>query len=442
MPPRPASSVSERLTLVELMETGVSCAEASQRLGYSRAWGQKWWHRYRIGGQTALDPAPAASPGPGSSFASVVQQAVGDWRQRHPRLGARIAQMRLAEDAALAGQRLPSARTIHRAWVAAGLVPPRVPRDIPAPLAQVDGMGIDPHAVWQIDHQDHLHVTGCDTSVVLQSVRAPAAALVIGADLFPGPSGAHAVPLDDVLDAVRGCFVQWGRPQVLSVDGGVHFLGHPQRTFPSRLELFCAGLGVTVRPIRRGRPTDHAGVERQHALCDGVLMGPPYADLAAAQAALTAHVTALNTRFPSRARVCRGQPPLTAFPRAQHSGRPYDPAHEWETFDLAAVDARLTGWTWYRHVGATTGQISFANVNVGVGKAWRGRTVTLRFDPSDRQVVIYGPGTRPHERGPELKRFHCPAFTKEVILGQSRLATRPVSSTALCPHGTAPATPL
>jgi hypothetical protein len=257
-------------------------------------------------------------------------------------------------------------------------------------------------------------------------VRAPAAGLIVAADLFPGPRGAHAVPLDDLLDGLRRGFARWGRPQALSVDGGLHFLGQPQRSFPSRLELFCAGLGISVVPIRPGRPTDHGAVERQHSICDGVLLGPTYPDLAAAQAALATHVTALDERFPSRARVCGGQPPLVAHPTARHSGRAYDPAREWRDFDLAAVDRLLAGWIWHRRVGRINGQLSFADRNVSLGKAWAGRTVTLRFDPTDRRVVVHAPGDQPGERGAELKRFACPAFAKAAILGTSAVAWHPL----------------
>jgi transposase-like protein len=439
MPPRPSSSVEERLSLVQLKEADATLAAASRALGFCPAWGEKWWRRYRAGGEAALNPPPPPAPGPLATFAPAVAAAVLALRRGHPLLGARLARLRLADDPALAGQRLPAWRTIHRAWVAAGLVAPRLPRDAPPPPPPPPADPGDPHAVWQIDHQDGLPVRGLSEAVVLQSVRAPAAALVVGADLFPGPRGAHAVPLDDVLDAVRQNMTAWGKPRALSVDGGVHFLGRPQRQFPSRLELFCAGLGVAVVPIRPGRPTDHGAVERQHALCDAVLLGPAYADLAAAQAALDAHVALLNARFPSRARACGGRAPLEAHPAARHSGRPYDPAREWRDFDLKAVDDLLAGWTWHRRVGAKTGQFSFADRNVSVGKAWAGQAVTLRFDPKDRQVVVYAPGTRPKEVGPELKRFHCAAFDKETILGDSRVAWRPLPAAPPRSDDTAPA---
>jgi hypothetical protein len=438
--PRPRDSVrdhvGDRLRLVGAMEVaGLSASAAGRGLGYSAAWGRRWWHRYQGGGAAALAPPAPVSPGPLATFAPAVRAAVLNFRRTHPRLGARRAVVALAADPPLAGQPLPSWRTVHRAWVAAGLVVPRLPRDAPPPAVAAAPDPADPHAVWQIDHQDHLRLAGLAEPVVLQGVRAPAAGLVVGADLFPGARGAPAVPLDDVLDALRRCFARWGLPGALSVDGGTHFLGQAQRQFPSRLELFCAGLGVPLAPIRPRHPTDHGAIERQHRTLDDVLLGPPYPDLAAAQAALDAHVALLNRACPSRAKACRGQPPLTAHPAAAHSGRPYDPAQEAATFDLAAVDAVLAGWTWHRRVGATTGQVSFGHRNVGVGLAWAGQAVVLRFDPTDRMVVVRALGAAPGADGPELKRFACPAFTAAAIRGHAALADPPP------PRGTDPPPP-
>jgi transposase InsO family protein len=345
-------------------------------------------------------------------------------RRQYQLLGARRARLLLEDAPALAGQRLPSERTIHRAWGAAGLVVARSPRDTPPASPPLPAEPTDPHAVWQIDHQDGITVAGVDTPVVLQDVRAPAVGLIVGADLFASRGGAHAVPIDAVLDALRRGFLAFGTPRAISVDGGVHFLGRPQRAFPSRFELFCAGLGIAVVPIRPGRPTDHGAVERQHRTLDAILAGPPVADLAAAQTRRDAHVTALNTRFRSRARHCRGQPPLTAHPTAHHSGRAYDPATEWHTFDLAAVDRVLAAWRWVRKV-SPTGQISFADHNRSVGRALAGTYVALRFDPADRQVVVFTPSATPDTLGPVLTRFACPAFAKAAIIGRSQIAPIP-----------------
>lgn len=407
---------------------GQSRRQVARALGFSREWVRKWWRRYRAGGAAALQAPLASAPGPLATFPCVVAEAVLAYRRAHPRLGARRARVALQQDPALAGQLLPDWRTIHRAWVAAGLVRPHGVRTVAPPTAPSVPPD-EPHAVWQIDHQDGLRVAGLEEPVVLQSVRAPAAGLTIGADVFAERRGAHAVSEDTILDALRRRFAQWGRPRAMQVDGGVRFLGQSQRTFPSRFELFLAGLGIQVQQIRPGRPTDNGAVERLHQTLDGFLLGAHFADLPDVQAALDAHLDLLNTAFPSRATACGGQPPLQRDPRARHSGRPYDCAHEAALFDLGAVDCVLAQWQWYRQAAPSTGQISFANKNVRVGAPYKGQAVALRFDPTDRQVVIYELGAAPGALGQEIRRFHCAAFDQEAILGTSTIATQPAPRT-------------
>lgn len=126
---------------------------------------------------------------------------------------------------------------------------------------------------------------------------------------------------------------------------------------------------------------------------------------------------------------------MTAHPAAIHSGRPYDPAAEWRAFDLAAVDRVLAGWHWVRTV-SPSGQISFADRNLGIDRRLAGAYGQLRFDPSDRQVVVFAPAAAPNMLGPELTRFPCPAFTKSAILGASRIAPPPdPGDTGLAPPG-------
>jgi len=403
---------------------GLSHARAAGAVGYSRSWARKWMGRYRHGGLPALQPHPAKMSHPLSRFAPAVAEVARAYRQSHPLIGARRAVLELARDPRLAGVPLPDARTLHRFFAQEGLVPRSLPKDrAPAPPVPPDRS--DPHAVWQIDHQDHLAIRGVAGYSVLQSIRVPAIGLSVGADLFDGPQGAHAVPEDEICDGLRRSLLRFGRPLALSVDQGVRFLGQPQRQFPSRFELFCRGLQIRLCPIRPAHPTDHGAVERLHRTFDGVLLGPTYTDRAAAQQALDQHLDDLNERFPSRAKHCHGKPPLVAFPKARHSGRPYDPTQEWATFDLAAVDRFLADWRWFRLVGKKTGQISFDHHNLSVGRDHRGELVALSFDPRDRQVVVCTLGPTPDEPGPEIMRFHCPAFDKEAILGTSRVSPRP-----------------
>ena len=426
MSPRPASSISQRVDVVRLkVEEKVSHRAAAATMGYSREWARKWVRRFRHGGLGALQPSPVRRPHPLAAFAPRVAEIARAYRRSHPLMGARRVLLALADDARLGGERLPDARTLHRFFVAEGLVKRRIPADREPAVTPVKAAV--PHDVWEIDHQDHLAVRGLDALGVVQNIRDPAAGLIIGSDLFVGPRGAQGVAIDALFDAIRRRLSVWGRPAAFQVDHGTTFLGRPQRQFPSRFELLGAGWGIPVQPIRPGRPTDNGAVERQHRTIDALLLGPTYASWEAAQAALDQHQQDLNTRFPSRARGCRGLPPLVAAPQARHSGRPYDPALEWEQFDQAAVDRLLAGWEWTRQVGRRTPQISFGHINITVPQAHRGAVVLLAFDPTDRHVVIYQLGARPNQRGPEIRRFRCAAFEKEVILGPSAIAWRPGS---------------
>jgi hypothetical protein len=88
------------------------------------------------------------------------------------------------------------------------------------------------------------------------------------------------------------------------------------------------------------------------------------------------------------------------------------------------VDRVLAQWQWHRQAAPSTGQISCATKNVHLGRAYKGQTVALRFDPTDRQVVVYELGATPGTLGPEMRRVHCAAFDQEAILGTSALVTR------------------
>jgi hypothetical protein len=126
-------------------------------------------------------------PSPQATFPPAVAEAVLAYRRAHPRRGARRAQVALQQDLALRGLPLPAWHTIHRAWVAAGLVTPRGLRT---------GAAVPPDVrptVWQIDDQD-----GLSSGRQRRRVRAPAADLTIGAGVFAQRRDAHAVSEDAI----------------------------------------------------------------------------------------------------------------------------------------------------------------------------------------------------------------------------------------------------
>src|SRR5205823_3818106 len=113
-------------------------------------------HGTHNGGDAALPTRRLPALGPLATFPPAVAEAVLAYRRADLRLSARRAQVALQQDPALRGEPLPDWRTIHRAWIAAGLVTPRGRRTgapaVPPMLQDA------PPAVGQSDHHDDLSV--------------------------------------------------------------------------------------------------------------------------------------------------------------------------------------------------------------------------------------------------------------------------------------------
>jgi hypothetical protein len=124
--------------------------------------------------------------------------------------------------------------------------------------------------------------------------------------------------------ALRRAFL----PHDLSVDPDSAFFDNTSVSpYPSLLHLWAIALGLTVRFIHLGRPTEHGFIERTHQIVDQqTMLGVEFADPVALQPALDKRLDFLNSDYPSRS--LAGLAPLTAQPTAEHSGRPYRPDQE------------------------------------------------------------------------------------------------------------------
>jgi hypothetical protein len=136
------------------------------------------------------------------------------------------------------------------------------------------------------------------------------------------------------------------------------FEKRPQQRFVSQSGLLA--LGVTLHFGRLGRATDQGMTERSHQLWEGqVVQGAAFANWQALYDALYQRRDFLNTILPCAS--LANQPPLTAFPQARHSGRPYRLEWEAELLDLSRIDAYLARGRWFRRV-ADNGIISLGGI--------------------------------------------------------------------------------
>ena len=99
------------------------------------------------------------------------------------------------------------------------------------------------------------------------------------------------------------------------------------------------------------------------------------------------HRQVYNQHYPSEAAHCHGQPPLSAFPTACTTGRPYHPDLEWDLFDLKRVDAFLAERVWTRKA-AENGIVHLGDHYYILGRKWKSQPVSIRFLPESRSFLF------------------------------------------------------
>ena len=90
-----------------------------------------------------------------------------------------------------------------------------------------------------------------------------------------------------------------------------------------------------------------------------------------------------------RIRRWRGPPAGKPIRPCARGGRPYHPAHETQEWDLARVEAYLAQGVWPRRVDQV-GRITLYNRPYGVGRAYAGQQVWVRFEAATHMWVIRG----------------------------------------------------
>jgi hypothetical protein len=282
----------------------------------------------------------------------------------------------------------------------------RPPNPPPAPATA-------PHQCWQADVKGDESVPGCNLRIAPFLVCDTASGAPLGGQVHAirGRGNRTGLSMRDVQADLRSLFQRWGLPDALRLDRDPLFVGSTRLEWPGTLLLWLIGLGVQPIINRAYRPTDNAIVERNHQTWQAhVLDGPAYPSLCAIQAATEQAFADRRELLPSRHRGCDGRPFLIAFPTLVTPRQPYRVEGEAELFDLCRVDAYLAGWRWRRTVDCT-GQISLADRNYHVGIGYRGQSITVQFDPTDRTVV----GRRAD--GQEVGRWAVPEVSVAYIRG-------------------------
>jgi transposase InsO family protein len=385
------TTVDQREVFIQRRARGETYVAIAQACGVSWQCVWFWWQRFRRG-EGVRSHYTRERHSLLMRFSPLMRYVILRLKLAHPHWGPRRIRYHVQQRPSLAGQPVPSATQIGRylhQWVRFRRHPKRnrTPPELPARPVRV-------HQCWQVDFK--LGIALADgTQVNLHTIHDPVGEVCIAARVTPAGSVGHKptrVSLAELQTTLRLGFCQWGTlPTEIQTDNEALFTGNPTERFPSRFALWLVGLGIQHHPIRPGKPTDNAGVERNHrTLNEYVVADQTLTSLTAFQHFLDQAWYELAFALPSYAQGCAGQPPVVAHPDLLRPPRPYQAHLEWALFDLQRVDHFLAQFTWQRKV-TTSGQVSLGGQHhyYSVGRAFAQQLVWVRFDPADRHFVFF-----------------------------------------------------
>jgi hypothetical protein len=264
-----------------------------------------------------------------------------------------------------------------------------------------------PHQEWEVDAQGKIQVAGLG-GVSIINIRDVFSHVQI--DSLPCLNTTHANTQDYQLVLRRG-FVHYGLPEQISLDhDSVFYDTQTASPFPTVLHLWLVGLGIEVRFIHKRPPADHAQIERTHqTVTQQAVVGQTFAKATDLQNMLTGRIRFLNTAYPSRS--LQGQAPLTAYPRAKQTQRPYRLEWEKEALDLQRIYAYLAPGRWFRQT-SSVGMFSLGAQRYNASLKWAKQTLEITFDPQTHTLVCLP------EKSPEPLRLAAKGLTKAVMMGE------------------------
>jgi hypothetical protein len=380
-------TVAERQAIYDGKSGGERLHDVAHRCHCSDSCARKWWRIGRKQGRDALAcTSPRVATGALSRFEPIVAERALYWKRLHSKRGASRILADMADDQVLKGVRLPKSSAL--ALFFHERCPELLQRREPRPKAPA--RSTHTHALWEVDGKENVRL-GDGTIATVLDVREPWVCCFLG-------SFAHAVQtekawrkldLREIQADLRQVFSTFGLPRALQTDRESVYGRPPEEQFPTLFTLWLVGLGVGHQFKRKERVTDQAHVERGHrTLFDWIEESQPLADLAVLQVALDTARLMHNTVLPSHAGDCDGRPPMAIHPEVKVPLRPYAPEAELALFDLKRVDNFLARYTWPHQV-SKVGQVTVGPHAYGVGTAYAGKTVNVRFDPQDRCLTFH-----------------------------------------------------
>jgi transposase InsO family protein len=364
MPWEEVTTMSLRREFVQLAQReGANIRALCRRYGISPPTAYKWLGRARAGDLPLADRPrrPATTP---RRTAAGIEAAVLAERDAHPAWGARKLRRRLAN---LGHAAVPAPSTIHAILRRHGRIDPTDPA---ARAATQRFEHPAPNALWQMDFKGHVPLGAA-------AGAARCHPLTVLDDHSRFALGLEACA-DETAATVRGrltaIFRRFGLPDAMLMDNGAPWGDEGGQPY-TILTAWLIRLGIRVAHGRPRHPQTQGKDERFHrTLKAEVLRGPPFADLAAAQARFDRWRATYNLERPHQALAYavpadRYRPSARAFPDAL-------PPIAYGPDDLV------------RRVFAP-GRIRFHGRDYRVGRAFVGQPVALRPTTESGIYAVY-----------------------------------------------------
>ncbi|MFN8453884.1 MAG: helix-turn-helix domain-containing protein [Anaerolineae bacterium] len=337
-----ATVIQQRQAIAELTSQGQSYEAVAEQLGLSYWTVRKWARRAKGGGLAALVSLMGRpSSGPMAETDPRVRYVALRLKRQHPTWGATYIRKKLSERASLRGLVIPGATSLWRYWRSFG---ERLGPQRPAAEAKLPQAGVA-HGVWQMDAKESVPVAGVGV-VTIHQARDEWGRATVMHRVHPAQTPEQRVvklTTEQVQQDCRIAFTQWGLPDAIQTDRAPIFLDKDTTPYPTRLSLWWAGLGIEHRLIPRHTSKRNGSAERSHrTLNERTLRDQGFNGSDHLQQQVDADWHELNAECPSRAKGCKGLPPLLAHPELLNPRRPYRPEWELALFDLSRVEVYLT----------------------------------------------------------------------------------------------------
>lgn len=403
------TTYEERCAIVTGAGAGETAQESANRFHVQRATVHKWRQAEAHGGDRALRPKMGRpATGAMSTLGTAMQERIRQMRNAHPGWGAVTLRVE-PERERVAAERLPSVATINRFLKQEQRTQRPEPHRLLSSTTRQQAEA--PHELWQMDARGFGAIpnVGMVTLINLNDCYSHLRLLSYPCRLGAEHVSRHATT-EDYQWALRLAFERWGMPRTLQVDHeSVFFDNRTHSPFPTRIHLWLIALGINLTFSRVHQPKDQGMTERSHQIWERqVLSGQTFPDWLALYHALNERRDVLNNDLPCRP--LANQPPLVAFPEADHSGRFYSPEMEPHLLRLQRIHDYLAHKEWFRRI-ASNGTISFGGYVYYLGANLPRDFAKVTYSSTARQLHIATPDGQP------LATLDIRGLTEETLMG-------------------------